>query len=416
MMLTRRQCLIASALSLSAPAVVPAQTLDADLPPLRPGEWLPVPDFERLTEPSYLVGSRPYRRGGVRLEVDDADDIPPRKVLIHNYGHGGAGITLAFGSAQHVREMLEQHLETVLRRPPAGLRVAVVGAGAIGLATADELKRWNPALVVSVLANNIDPAGRPVHQRTTSWIAGGQFEPSLCWREYDRNGTLPVLHDLVRRSHRRILALKSARTQRQYGIVDRKNYVLATGDSAGFDTGMPRDVIPAAREGLLPFRPLGTVAGREYSTFLINPTVLMPKLVADLTAARVPFLRRDIRTRADLIGIDADVIVNCTGLGAAAMLGDTSLFAVRGQLVVLRNPAALKYLFSGGCGNRIAYLFARQSDIVIGGTADRTANNDDVTFGSYRVLLDRVRRIFSGDVADCVAPVDNGGRSRMELL
>ena len=68
------------------------------LPPLRPGEWLKTPDFGLLADNPWRVGLRPHRDGGVRLEVDHAPDISAaRKVLIHNYGHSGGGITLGWG-------------------------------------------------------------------------------------------------------------------------------------------------------------------------------------------------------------------------------------------------------------------------------------------------------------------------------
>jgi D-amino-acid oxidase len=49
------------------------------------------------------VGLRPSRKE-VRLE---AEVISGRKV-IHNYGHGGAGVTLSWGCADEVARMLSQ--------------------------------------------------------------------------------------------------------------------------------------------------------------------------------------------------------------------------------------------------------------------------------------------------------------------
>ena len=43
------------------------------------------------------VGLRPFRKSGVRLELDRMADGRP---LIHNYGHGGSGFTLSWGCAQ----------------------------------------------------------------------------------------------------------------------------------------------------------------------------------------------------------------------------------------------------------------------------------------------------------------------------
>jgi len=48
-----------------------------------------------------IVGLRPYRPSGFVVKREEFDD----KSIIHNYGHGGGGITLAWGSsALAVRE------------------------------------------------------------------------------------------------------------------------------------------------------------------------------------------------------------------------------------------------------------------------------------------------------------------------
>ena len=39
-------------------------------------------------------GIRPYRKGGIRLESEHIGN----KYIIHNYGHGGGGFSLSYGS------------------------------------------------------------------------------------------------------------------------------------------------------------------------------------------------------------------------------------------------------------------------------------------------------------------------------
>lgn len=39
---------------------------------------------------------RPYRKGGIRHEIEIIGD----KKIIHNYGHGGAGLSLSYGSCR----------------------------------------------------------------------------------------------------------------------------------------------------------------------------------------------------------------------------------------------------------------------------------------------------------------------------
>jgi D-amino-acid oxidase len=47
------------------------------------------------------VGFRPTR-SRIRVERVDLDGVP----LIHNYGHGGSGVTVSWGCAQEVRQLI----------------------------------------------------------------------------------------------------------------------------------------------------------------------------------------------------------------------------------------------------------------------------------------------------------------------
>src|SRR5258707_7603332 len=157
----------ASAGFLSMPGVVTRAFAGGSVP-LRGGEILPDPDFSRLrrTEP-YLVGIRPHRTGGVCLKLDD-EVIASRhgsKFLIHNYGHGGAGITLSFGCASVVADHV-QVLMRDMRRSRMRPSVAVIGSGVIGLTVAAELRRRWRRMPIAVYANELD--GR----KTTSFMAG----------------------------------------------------------------------------------------------------------------------------------------------------------------------------------------------------------------------------------------------------
>lgn len=48
------------------------------------------------------AGYRPYRRGGIRTEKETYDG----KEVVHNYGHGGAGVTLSWYSANEVYNLI----------------------------------------------------------------------------------------------------------------------------------------------------------------------------------------------------------------------------------------------------------------------------------------------------------------------
>lgn len=65
-----------------------------------------------------VVGIRPCRRGGIRVAREDADGC----TWYHNYGHGGSGVTLSWGSAEesveHFEESVHRRLTSINPRRP----------------------------------------------------------------------------------------------------------------------------------------------------------------------------------------------------------------------------------------------------------------------------------------------------------
>src|SRR5947208_4604309 len=104
------------------------------------------PDREIRT----VVGLRPYRPSGFVVKAEKLGE----KLVIHNYGHGGGGITLSWGTSQMATEFL-------VGEPFSA--VAVIGCGAVGLATARLLQ--DRGLRVTIYASELPP-------NTTSNIAG----------------------------------------------------------------------------------------------------------------------------------------------------------------------------------------------------------------------------------------------------
>ena len=404
MLVTRRHILQGAAASvalLSAPAIVTRAFGEAVAPPLRSGEILPNPDFSRLRAADpFIVGIRPHREGGVCLKLED-EPIASRygpKFLIHNYGHGGAGITLSFGCASVVADHVGS-LTRDMRRRRTRPSVAVIGSGVIGLTVAAELRRRWRHVPITIYAKELDV------RRTTSFIAGGQFSPSGIFDEYETVEEKAVLADYLRRSRNRIVELQNASRASGYGIAIRRDYTFDHRNPA-YDGATPLDVVPPYRTGTLPFSEL-RMAGREYRTWLINPTILLPRLVAELGRAGVQFRRRQFDSKDDFAELRENIIVNCTGYGAKRLMNDDDVVARRGHLVVLRRTLPRQfYFFSGGCWNgRIMYVFCRHNDIVVGGTVQR-GNESETIADDDRVIFDRIlsnaRAVFDGRPAACV--------------
>src|SRR6266508_1306670 len=51
-----------------------------------------------------VVGLRPYRPEGFKVEAERVGE----KLFVHNYGHGGAGITISWGTASLAVDVLSE--------------------------------------------------------------------------------------------------------------------------------------------------------------------------------------------------------------------------------------------------------------------------------------------------------------------
>ncbi|MFD6278883.1 FAD-dependent oxidoreductase [Streptomyces sp. NPDC060209] len=61
------------------------------------------PEIAEARVIGHRVGLRPARDAGVRIE---AEDLPGGGLLVHNYGHGGAGVTVARGCARAAAQLV----------------------------------------------------------------------------------------------------------------------------------------------------------------------------------------------------------------------------------------------------------------------------------------------------------------------
>src|SRR5881396_1981044 len=102
------------------------------------------------------VGLRPHRDSGFVLRAEKLDE----KLLVHNYGHGGAGMSLSWGTGYMAAEAATEHDQR---------RAAVIGCGVTGLTTARQLQRRG--FDVTIYAMSVPPD-------TTSNMSLAGFTPT----------------------------------------------------------------------------------------------------------------------------------------------------------------------------------------------------------------------------------------------
>src|ERR1700752_873983 len=116
-----------------------------------------------------VVGLRPYRPSGFVVDAQRFGN----KLLVHNYGHGGGGVTLSWGTASLAVDLAREYVSTSRTR-----RFAVLGFGVSGLSTARLLQRYfqNGPGTVTIYAKALPPD-------TTSNIAGASWAPTSVYED-----------------------------------------------------------------------------------------------------------------------------------------------------------------------------------------------------------------------------------------
>lgn len=170
----------------------------------------------------------------------------------------------------------------------------------------------------------------------------------------------------------------------RYGVEWTDNY-HATDDSKGAPTASQRqearlsEELPGYlrrdrdREVLGPGEhPFPTRHAVRTSVLTIDPAVHLEALRCDVIANGGHIVARTFATLHEVATVDETLIVNATGLGARALVGDTTLVPVKGQLTVLAPQPEVTYRVSARLkGGVIVGMHPRRDGIVLGNLADR---------------------------------------------
>ena len=220
------------------------------------------------------------------------------------------------------------------------MRVIVVGAGVIGLSCAVRLAEGG--YDVAVFA-------RDLPLETTSAVAAAIWYPYLsapadrvaAWSRtaYEEFAKLAEVEPSVRMRHGREF------------LVER--------------TPDPRwaDVLPDLAR--VPSPPTGFADGWSFTAPVVDMPVYLQALVKRLELAGGTLTRSALSA----LPTAADLVINCTGLGARLTAGDPTVTPVRGQVMTVEQCGLSEWLIADRAPHELTYVVPREKDVVVGGTS-----------------------------------------------
>jgi D-amino-acid oxidase len=248
------------------------------------------------------------------------------------------------------------------------VQITVVGAGVIGLTTALTLEEQGHEVRIVAAASG---------RATTSDVAGAIWFPYKCGPP----------HKVGAWALRTRAWLEQLAADPDTGIDILTGYEITTdAEYPWWAEGPPgergREERQATPERIIVERAPAPVAGAppawRFTAPRVEPARFLPWLTARL---RAPI---DLRIITDLAAEPGDAVVNCTGLGAAALTGDTTVTGLRGQIALA---------LPGGFDRRVTitddrdpeavfYVIPRRDELVLGGCtipSTSTAIEPDIT-------------------------------------
>ncbi|MET0375507.1 MAG: FAD-dependent oxidoreductase [Rhizorhabdus sp.] len=311
------------------------------------------------------VCSRPFRATGPRLETETVG----RKLVVHNYGHGGSGWSLSWGSANVV-------VGKAMAASPK--EVAVIGAGALGITAAITAQRAGAR--VTIYTKERFPEVRSA-RATGSWTpdsrvamaasVGPEFAAlwsDMAHRSYATwQGYIGLPGDPVEWNDRYTLSDLPP---------DEMRAAMRATEVAGFAhySGLIGDITPRAQVFAPGTHPFATRYALRNSQMMFNVANLAHMLTLDFLAAGGRIETAEFHEPSDLGKLREKVIINCTGYGARALFRDESVLPVRGQIAWLLPQAGVDY----GLLYKNVSVLGRRDGIVVQhlGEDDRFGYND----------------------------------------
>ncbi|KAL1451786.1 hypothetical protein WDU94_006132 [Cyamophila willieti] len=243
-------------------------------------------------------------------------------------------------------------------------KVAILGAGVVGLSTALEFQSRFPSCELTLIAEKFT-------LDTTSDGAAGLFEPSPSFMGPD----LETTREWMKYSYKYYEELLRA----DCGVNEISGYNLTNSGEKYTENHYLKPILPTYRrlseDELAEISPGDWKFGSLQTTLTIANRVYQPYCMQRFKSSGGKILKRTISSFSDL-GTEFNLVFNCTGLGAKSLCDDKFVIPIRGQVIKIQDPTIDKFYIS----NYSTYIIPNGSYVTLGGTQQ---------FGSDDLHVDR---------------------------
>lgn len=311
------------------------------------------------------VGLRPFRESGPNLTHEKIGD----KSVFHNYGHGGSGWSLSWGTSTEV---------TTKALSTGEKSFAVIGCGAVGLTSAILLQRAGAAVTIYAKAR---------HPNITSSVATGVWSPDsrICLKDHASDAFGSWWDQTCRTSfkmYQNFLGLPGSPIEwvDTYAVsntpwdAEKVKDPNDTQPEYGHFRDYVKDLTPRATDLKKSESPFREPYAKKGSRMIFNISAYHQTLLNEFTSLGGRLVTREFENPSQFTTLAEPVIINATGLGSKTLFNDKQMHPVRGQLTFLVPQPELNYSFS----NNDAYVIPRRDGVVVGSNKNGIIDSYDL--------------------------------------
>lgn len=303
--------------------------------------YLKTPNISQQEMMGASVGIRPFRKTGIRLQTESLQD----KLIVHNYGYGGSGLTLAFGGSNEVLKILDnQKISSKV--------IAVLGAGVVGLATAYDLlekgyevhiysDKWNPDLTSNIAAGVWTPLSFP---KDLSLEKQKQHE------------------EMLEIAKQRLL--KSTGSDPEFaGVKQMYYYIFGSYQNPIKTTDQREEVVVHFDNGVIK-------NGRRMYRLGLDGKLFMEDLYSKVKSKGGVFQQQHFENVEQVLNLEESIIINCMSMGSREIFDDPEFIFVRGQVIYFKPQADIDYMLAQPQltdSNYFVLIYPWSDRIILGG-------------------------------------------------